>query len=141
MSLKTDLIAGGALLAALGGAAGAIYWSGRHAGAAAERPHTAVAEAAAATAAAQARSAAEAARIADQSAARTQTIIVREGDHRAAILASPGAGAPLDPRLLSAARLRLCEYRAYSDDPACALLLTDAAKLPHAGPAGGPAAP
>lgn len=64
-----------------------------------------------------------------------RTVTIREVN-RDAIRSSPGANAPLDPRLVVRWRDGLCEYDAYNGDPACApVLADDSAELPPARPA------
>jgi hypothetical protein len=140
MSLKTEAAVVALVAAAAMGGAGAIYWSGRQAGAAAARPEAAAAVAQAAARAAQAGAALDAGAILDRSAERARVTVTIEGDHRAAIQAAPGADARLDVDLLAAARRGLCQYAAYAAVPGCAVLAADPAELPPArgaGPAAG----
>lgn len=70
-----------------------------------------------------------------------RTVVIREAN-RDAIRSSPGADAPLDPRLVARWRSGLCDYAAYHDDPACvAMRAGGPGELPEARPRGTPATP
>lgn len=133
MSLRSDLVVLGAVLATAGAAVGLVYWTGHLAGAGAQEAQTALASAQAASGRAEAAAAREAGTILDRGATRAAKTQRVEGENRDAILQPPGAAQRLDADLIAATRRGLCRYDAYAGDPACGLLEPDPAQLSPAG--------